>query len=71
MGYTYVCFCAPVIELRVQPFYVKKIHQSPDCLQMSSYPTFSPEEELEVIDGNIVALDLYNLRYFARWGKTP
>ena len=38
---------------------------------MSSYPTFSPEEELEVIDGNIVALDLYNLRYFARWGKTP
>ena len=38
---------------------------------MSSSPTFYPEEELEVIDFNIVALDLYNLRYFARWGKTP
>ena len=36
---------------------------------MSSYPTFSPEEELEVIDGNIFALDLYNLRYFCQVGE--
>ena len=64
-------YLRPCYRVKGPTFYVKKKYQSPDCLQMSSYPTFSPEEELEVIDGNIVALDLYNLRYFARWGKTP